>query len=47
MLGIYTCNVDTITVMGNAVNDCISQRAVITTQLAIPVLKFILGSENC
>ena len=46
MLGIYACDVDTITVMGNAINDCICQWAVITTQLVIPLLKFILGAEN-
>ena len=42
MPGIYACDVDTITVMGNTVNDCIFQGAVITTQLVIPLLKFIV-----
>ena len=43
MFGINACDVDTITVMGNAVNDCICQRTVITAELIIPFLKFILG----
>jgi len=46
MFGINACDVDTITVMGNAVNDCICQRTVITAELIIPFLKFILGAEN-
>ena len=46
MFGINACDVDTITVMGNAVNDCICQRTVITAELSIPFLKFILGAEN-
>ena len=46
MLGIYACDVDAITIMGNAINNCICQRAVITTQLVIPLLEFVLGAEN-
>ena len=33
MLGIYACDIDTIAVMGNAVDDCICQRTGITTQM--------------
>lgn len=46
MFGINACNVDTITVMSNAVNDCICQRTIITTQLVVPFLELILGAEN-
>ena len=46
MFGINACDVDTITVMGNAVNDCICQRTVITAELIIPFLKFILGARK-
>ena len=46
MFGINACDVDAVTVMGNAVNDCICQRTVIATQLVVPLLEFILGTEN-
>lgn len=46
MFGINICNVDAITVMGNTVNDCICQWAVIPTQLVVPFLELILGAEN-
>lgn len=46
MFGINTCDVDAIAVMGNAVNDCICQRTIITTQLVVPFLELILGAEN-
>ena len=46
MFGINACNVDTITVMSNAVNDCICQRTIITTQLVVPFLELILGAKN-
>ena len=42
MFGINACNVDTITVMSNAVNDCICQRTIITTQLVVPFLELIV-----
>lgn len=46
MFGINACDVDAITVMSDAVNDCICQRTVITAELVIPFLEFILGAEN-
>ena len=46
MFGINACDVDAIAVMSDAVDDCICQRTVITTQLVISLLEFILGAEN-
>lgn len=46
MFGINACDIDTITVMSDAVNDCVSKRTGITAELVIPFLEFILGSEN-
>ena len=46
MFSINARDIYSVTVMGNTVNDCICQRTVITTELVIPFLEFILGAEN-
>ena len=46
MFSIYACDIYSVTVMSNTVNDRICQRTVITTELVILFLEFILGAEN-
>ncbi len=46
MVSINTCDVDEVTVMSNAINDCICQWTCITTKLVVPVLKFVLRTED-
>ena len=43
---IYACDIYSVTVMSNTVNDRICQRTVITAELVIPFLEFILRAEN-
>ena len=40
MFGINACDIDTITVMSDAVNDCVSKRTGIIAELVIPFLEF-------
>ena len=46
MLIINACDVDLIAVMGNTVNDCISQRACFSPKLIVPFIEYILRTEN-
>lgn len=46
MFSINACDIYSIAVVGNTVNDCICQWAVIPTQLVVPFLELILGAEN-
>ena len=46
MSSINACDIDTVTIVSDAVNDCICQRTVITAKLVIPILELILGAEN-
>ena len=46
MFSINACDIYSIAVVGNTVNDCICQRTVTTAELLIPFLECILGTEN-
>lgn len=46
MLSINACDIDLIAVMGNTVNDCISQRACFSPKLIVPFIEYILRTEN-
>lgn len=46
MVGVNTFNVDTIAVMGDAIDNRICQRTGITTKLVVSFFEFILGTKN-
>ncbi len=46
MFSIYACDIYSVTVMSNTVNDGICQRTIIASELVITFREFILGAEN-